>query len=327
MENDSGYFITSKNIFPSISQLLDYYSKNNGLCCLLSRICPKMIPATEDLSKATRDKWEIDRRTLTKIEILGSGNFGEVWRGTWNSTRQVAIKLMKPGTMDKTTFLEEAAVMKKLRHPKLVRLYAVCSTEEPIYIVMEYIPHGCLQKYLKKDGGKKLTEPVLIDFAAQIASGMQYVESKCIIHRDLAARNVLVADNNMLKIADFGLSKSLKDNSIYVFKEGSKFPIKWTAIEAITSQNFSIKSDVWSFGILLVELVTYGNTPYPGMTAAEVQLKLQGAFRHPKPPGCSDELYEIMLQCWHANPQKRPTFDSLFHILDDFIIATQNSYE
>ncbi|ESO07212.1 hypothetical protein HELRODRAFT_110726 [Helobdella robusta] len=202
----------------------------------------------------------------------------------------------------------------------------MCTTEEPIFIVMEYVANGSLQKFLRDDCGKTLTIHCLIDIAAQVANGMQYIESKGYIHRDLAARNVLIGENRLIKIADFGLSRVVKED-FYKATEDSKFPVKWAAIESIYSQIFTIKSDVWSFGILMVELLTFGTTPYPNMSNNEVQLRLQTTFRHPKPEGCSDELYEIMLNCWHRTPEKRPTFDSLFHILDDFLISTQGSYD
>ena len=166
------------------------------------------------------------------------------------------------GTMDPRDFLAEAQIMKKLRHPKLIQLYAVCTLEEPIYIITELMKNGSLLEYLQGKG-RTLKMPQLIDMAAQIASGMAYLESQNYIHRDLAARNVLVGDNNIVKIADFGLARLIKEDE-YEARVGARFPIKWTAPEAANYSKFSIKSDVWSFGILLTELVTYGRIPYPG---------------------------------------------------------------
>ena len=166
------------------------------------------------------------------------------------------------GTMNPTDFLTEAQIMKKLRHPKLIQLYAVCTMEEPIYIITELMKNGSLLEFLQGKG-RILKLPQLIDMAAQIASGMAYLESQNYIHRDLAARNVLVGENNIVKIADFGLARLIKEDE-YEARVGARFPIKWTAPEAANYSKFSIKSDVWSFGILLTELVTFGRIPYPG---------------------------------------------------------------
>ena len=239
-------------------------------------------PTTADLSHTTRDQWEIERTSLKFVRKLGHGQFGEVWEGLWNNTTPVAIKTLKPGkltlstllvsynvnqgyvsgTMDPKDFLKEAQIMKKLRHPKLIQLYAVCTLEEPIYIITELMKNGSLLEYLQGKG-RTLKLPQLIDMSAQIASGMAYLESQNYIHRDLAARNVLVGENNIVKIADFGLARLIKEDE-YEARVGARFPIKWTAPEAANYSKFSIKSDVWSFGILLTELVTYGRIPYPG---------------------------------------------------------------
>ena len=221
------------------------------------------------LSYNTADQWEVARESLKLEKLLGSGNFGEVWQGTWNDTTKVAIKTLKPGTMNPQAFLNEAELMKKLIFPKLVQLYAVCSRDEPIYIVTELMPKGSLLEYLRSDEGRAEKLTSLVDMAAQIAEGMAFLEKHGFVHRDLAARNILVGENNNVKVADFGLSRLLEED-IYEPQEGAKFPIKWTAPEACLKHQFSIKSDVWSYGILLTELVTYGRIPYPGMNNRQV---------------------------------------------------------
>lgn len=164
--------------------------------------------------------------------------------------------------------------------------------------------------------------------AAQTASGMAYLETQNYIHRDLAARNILVGDNLTCKVADFGLARVIQDSQeIYQAQEGAKFPIKWTAPEAALYNKFTIKSDVWSFGILLTELVTYGRIPYPGMNNAEVLSQVERGFRMSKPQNCPDMLYDVMLQCWDTDPQKRPTFDSLQWQLEDFFVNESGQYK
>ncbi len=171
--------------------------------------------------------------------------------------------------MEPEAFLKEAEIMKKLIHPKLVQLYAVCSRDEPIYIITELMTKGSLLEFLHGEGRNVLDMAKMIDVSAQVAEGMAFLESHGFVHRDLAARNVLVGDGLVVKIADFGLSRVLVED-IYEAHEGARFPIKWTAPEACLENKFSIKSDVWSFGILLTEITTYGRIPYPGMNNAEV---------------------------------------------------------
>ena len=223
-------------------------------------------PQTVGLSYNMADKWEIDKSALKFLKKLGAGNFSEVWQGLWNGTMKVAIKTIREGTMQPEAFLKEAGIMKKLIHPKLVQLYAVCSREEPIYIVTELMTTGSLLEFLHREGRQVLDMTKMIDISAQVAEGMEFLESHGFVHRDLAARNVFVSDSLVVKIADFGLSRVLVED-VY---EGARFPIKWTAPEACLENKFSIKSDVWSFGILLTEITTFGRIPYPGMANAEV---------------------------------------------------------
>ena len=242
--------------------------------------------------------------------------------------------------------MTEAQIMKKLRHPKLIQLYAVCTLEEPIYIITELMKNGSLLEYLQGKG-RTLKLPQLIDMAAQIASGMAYLETQNYIHRDLAARNVLVGENNIVKIADFGLARLIKEDE-YEARVGARFPIKWTAPEAANYSKFSIKSDVWSFGILLTELVTYGRIPYPGktisnqllkkqltnqpqdiftgMTNAEVLLQVEHGYRMQAPQGCPSQLYDIMTECWLKDAMKRPTFETLQWKLEDFYTLSDSEY-
>ncbi|CAG9854908.1 unnamed protein product [Phyllotreta striolata] len=325
--DEGGFFIARRTTFRTLQELVQHYSNDaDGLCVNLCKPCVQVEkPQPEGLSHRTRDQWEIERTSLKFIRKLGHGQFGEVWEGMWNNTTPVAIKTLKPGTMDPKDFLAEAQIMKKLRHPKLIQLYAVCTVEEPIYIITELMRNGSLLEYLQGKGkGLKLTQ--LIDMAAQIAAGMAYLESQNYIHRDLAARNVLVADGNVVKIADFGLARLIKEDE-YEARVGARFPIKWTAPEAANYSKFSIKSDVWSFGILLTELVTYGRIPYPGMTNAEVLHQVEHGYRMPAPPSCPPALYDIMLECWNRDPMRRPTFETLQWKLEDFFTMDGSEYK
>ncbi|XP_055611379.1 uncharacterized protein LOC129757985 [Uranotaenia lowii] len=325
--DEGGFFIARRTTFRTLQELVEHYSNDSdGLCVNLCKPCVQIEkPVTDGLSHRTRDQWEIDRTSLKFVRKLGSGQFGDVWEGLWNNTTPVAIKTLKSGTMDPKDFLAEAQIMKKLRHNKLIQLYAVCTLEEPIYIITELMKHGSLLEFLQGKG-RNLKLPQLIDMAAQIAAGMAYLESQNYIHRDLAARNVLVGDNNIVKIADFGLARLIKEDE-YEARVGARFPIKWTAPEAANYSKFSIKSDVWSFGILLTELVTYGRIPYPGMTNAEVLTQVEHGYRMPQPPNCNAALYEIMLECWNKDPMRRPTFETLQWKLEDFFTMDPSEYK
>ncbi|CAF2969723.1 unnamed protein product [Rotaria sp. Silwood2] len=322
---DGRFYIARRITFHSVLELVNHYAiMSDGLCVNLRKPCLHTIkPEPDGLSHNLVDKWEIDRREFNLIRSLGSGQFGDVWEGLWNNRMPVAIKTLKSGSMNPTDFLAEASIMKKLKHPNLIQLYAVCTIEEPIYIVTELMRNGSLLDYLQSPRGRQLKMSIIIYIATQIARGMAYLEQQNYIHRDLAARNVLVGENNTVKIADFGLARIIKEyaGGMYEAKEGTKFPIKWTAPEAALYNRFTIKSDVWSYGILLTELVTYGRTPYPGMTNAEVLRRVDQGYRLPQPSNCPSSLYAIMFECWNGEPENRPSFLLLQYRLENEYIG------
>lgn len=321
--NDGTCFISTHLKFRSVPQLLVKYKDDPvHLHCRLERACPKRKPALFDISRANRDHWQIDRHLLrfyNSREPIGKGQYGDVYKGKWRST-DVAIKTLNVGNPDLETFLDEAAVMKKLRHPKLIALYAVCTDELPYYIVTEFMTNGNLRDYLRASEGLSLTLANLVHIATQVAQGMEHIHNNGIVHRDLAARNVLVGDTiNDVKIGDFGMAKSI--DSMGTIPRDAKLPMKWTAPEAIKNRQFSFKSDVWSFGILLVELFTYGQMPYKGTEWKTAQLlaELNRGYRHPQPANCPENVYEVMLFCWRREPDERPTFEHLADRLDNIV--------
>uniref|UniRef100_A0A8C0NL77 Tyrosine-protein kinase n=1 Tax=Canis lupus familiaris TaxID=9615 RepID=A0A8C0NL77_CANLF len=320
--DEGGYYISPRITFPTLQALVQHYSqKGDGLCQRLTQPCVSLAPQ----NPWAQDEWEIPRQSLKLVRKLGSGQFGEVWMGYYKNNVKVAIKTLKEGTMSPEAFLGEANLMKTLQHERLVRLYAVV-TKEPIYIVTEYMARGCLLDFLKTVEGSRLSLPRLIDMSAQIAEGMAYIEQMNSIHRDLRAANILVSETLCCKIADFGLARII--DSEYTAQEGAKFPIKWTAPEAIHFGVFTIKADVWSFGILLMEIVTYGRVPYPGMSNPEVIRSLERGYRMPRPDSCPPELYHgVIAECWRSRPEERPTFEFLQSVLEDFHTATEQQYE
>ncbi|KAI1730652.1 protein tyrosine kinase domain-containing protein [Ditylenchus destructor] len=322
--DSGGFYIARRIAFSTLPELIEHYSREaDGLCVILAKPAAKI--ETPQTSTFTHDdQWEIDRRSLRLLRQVGQGQFGEVWEARWNHTMPVAVKKLKPGTANAADFLAEAQIMKRLRHPKLLQLYAVCTREEPFLIVTELMQENLL--HFLQGHGRGSTISQLVDVASQIAAGMRYLEEKNFIHRDLAARNILISHPCCVKIADFGLARLIRENE-YEARVGARFPIKWTAPEAANYNRFTVKSDVWSFGILLTELVTFGRTPYPGMTNAEVLVKVENGYRMGCPPGCPLMLYEIMLQCWHKEPEKRPTFETLQWKLEDLFSNDGSEYK
>ncbi|XP_076462223.1 tyrosine-protein kinase Yes-like [Babylonia areolata] len=320
-----GYYISPKRTFQSIFEVVDHYSNAaDGLCTRLTVPCPRIRPVVHFR------ELEVPRECVKLMNKLGAGCFGEVWKGKLRNVIDVAVKTLKTGTMSPEAFLEEARIMHQLRHRKLVQLMAVCSSVEPIWIITELMVNGALLDYLRKDEGKLVKFPVIVDMAAQIAEGMAYLETENFVHRDLRAANILVGEHHDVKVADFGLARILQEEDIYTATENTKFPIKWTAPEAALERKFSVKSDVWSFGVLLYELVTYGRVPYPGMGGAEVLSKVDKGYRMNKPSGgtgCTDSYYEIMCKCWFRIAEQRPTFAYLHSFFDDYFVSTEPNYQ
>ncbi|CAL4060309.1 unnamed protein product [Meganyctiphanes norvegica] len=325
--NDGAIYISSYQTFSSFDSLVAYYKDASiGQHYLLCEPCAKNLiyaPTVPSLTYGTNDQWELDRDKIQLDQQIGSGNFGVVHKGTWDGTVTVAVKTLKIDAMQQEEFLIESQIMKKLGfHKNLVQLLGVCTMEEPMYIVTEFMTHGSLLEYLRETEGIEFH--VLMNMAAQVASGMAHIEIKKYIHRDLAARNVLVGENNIVKVADFGLSR-LIDEGIYISKS-TNIPIKWTAPEACTAKQFTIKSDVWSFGILLFEIFTKGGNPYPGMSNEEVLKQVIDGYRMSRPHGCEEYIYNIMLETWNKTPKERPTFETLQWKLDQHFTLDGSEY-
>uniref|UniRef100_A0A671F0J8 Tyrosine-protein kinase n=1 Tax=Rhinolophus ferrumequinum TaxID=59479 RepID=A0A671F0J8_RHIFE len=217
--DNGGFYISPRSTFSTLQELVAHYKKgSDGLCQKLTVPCVSPKPQ----KPWEKDAWEIPRESLKLEKKLGAGQFGEVWMATYNKHTKVAVKTMKPGSMSVEAFLAEANLMKTLQHDKLVKLHAVV-TEEPIYIITEFMAKGSLLDFLKSEEGSKQPLPKLIDFSAQIAEGMAFIEQRNYIHRDLRAANILVSASLVCKIADFGLARIIEDNE-YTAREGMSNP-------------------------------------------------------------------------------------------------------
>ncbi|XP_018563801.1 tyrosine-protein kinase Btk29A [Anoplophora glabripennis] len=307
-QNSRGeFFLSEKHCCNSIPDLINYHKHNSG--GLASRLktspCDRPAPATAGLS---HDKWEIDHTELMLLEELGSGQFGVVRRGKWRGSIDVAVKMMKEGTMSEDDFIEEAKVMTKLQHTNLVQLYGVCSKNRPIFIVTEYMRYGSLLNHLRRhEQSLSSNQGLLLDMCIQVCKGMAYLERHNYIHRDLAARNCLVGTENVVKVADFGLARYVLDDQ-YTSSGGSKFPIKWAPPEVLNYTRFSSKSDVWAYGVLMWEVFTCGKMPYGRLKNTEVVERVQKGMILEKPKACYKEVYDVMRKCWSHLPENRPSF-------------------
>ncbi|XP_003470953.1 tyrosine-protein kinase ABL1 isoform X2 [Cavia porcellus] len=307
--SDGKLYVSSESRFNTLAELVHHHSTvADGLITTLHYPAPKRNKPTVYGVSPNYDKWEMERTDITMKHKLGGGQYGEVYEGVWKKySLTVAVKTLKEDTMEVEEFLKEAAVMKEIKHPNLVQLLGVCTREPPFYIITEFMTYGNLLDYLRECNRQEVTAVVLLYMATQISSAMEYLEKKNFIHRDLAARNCLVGENHLVKVADFGLSR-LMTGDTYTAHAGAKFPIKWTAPESLAYNKFSIKSDVWAFGVLLWEIATYGMSPYPGIDLSQVYELLEKDYRMERPEGCPEKVYELMRACWQWNPSDRPSF-------------------
>ncbi|XP_055678314.1 tyrosine kinase receptor Cad96Ca [Lutzomyia longipalpis] len=296
-------------------------------------------------SEFTKDPWDFPRHRLKFFNIIGEGAFGQVWRceaahiDGKDGLTTVAVKTLKENAteVEKHDLLSELTVMKSLEpHINVVRLLGCCTEKEPIFVILEYVNKGKLQTYLRNSRAEKhygnthgksniLTSGDLTSFMYQVARGMDFLSSRGIIHRDLAARNILITDEHTCKVADFGFARDVVTSKIYERKSEGKLPIRWMAIESLYDNIFSVKSDIWSFGILMWEIVTLGSTPYPGIAAAEVMRQVRDGYRLEKPEHCRRELYNIMYYCWAKDANERPGFSELVVLLDKLLL-TETDY-
>ena len=240
-----------------------------------------------------------------------SSEFVEVWEGLWNGITPVAVKTLRPQqSITVKDFLQTANPMKKTCHRNIVQLCAVCTKKEPIYIITEQMKHGSLRDYLHGKGNSAKF-PQLVDMASQVAAGMAYLEEQNIIHRDLAVRNILVGENLICKVGNFEMAQMIDGDTYISTIINKKIAVKWIAPEVAMYDRFSIKSDVWLFGVVLNEIITHGHLPYPSMSNVQALKQIVEGYHMPQPGGCPNQLYNIMQHCWREEPANRPRFGIL----------------
>nr|KAF6346536.1 fibroblast growth factor receptor 4 [Pipistrellus kuhlii] len=290
----------------------------------LSSSGPPLLAGLVSLDLPLDPQWEFPRDRLVLGKPLGEGCFGQVVRAEAlgmdpaqpDQASTVAVKMLKDNASDKdlADLVSEMEVMKLIgQHKNIINLLGVCTQEGPL-------PDG------PRSSEGPLSFPALVSCAYQVARGMQYLESRKCIHRDLAARNVLVTEDNVMKIADFGLARGVHHIDYYKKTSNGRLPVKWMAPEALFDRVYTHQSDVWSFGILLWEIFTLGGSPYPGIPVEELFSLLREGHRMDRPPNCPPELYGLMRECWHAAPSQRPTFKQLVEALDKVLLAISEEY-
>ncbi|XP_061647487.1 ephrin type-A receptor 6 isoform X1 [Phyllopteryx taeniolatus] len=301
---------------------------------------------------------EIDPSRIRIERVIGAGEFGEVCSGRLRTPGKkeiaVAIKTLKGGYVERQRrdFLREASIMGQFDHPNIIRLEGVVTKSRPVMIVVEYMENGSLDSFLRASmlrlaGNQFSVYPAscpmiagigsstpatlqhdghftviqLVGMLRGIASGMMYLSDMGYVHRDLAARNILVNSNLVCKVSDFGLSRILEDDpeAAYTTTQGGKIPIRWTAPEAISYRKFSSASDAWSYGIVMWEVMSYGERPYWEMSNQDVILSIEEGYRLPAPMGCPVALHQLMLHCWQTERSHRPRFADVVSFFDKLI--------
>ncbi|KAM5139765.1 proto-oncogene tyrosine-protein kinase receptor Ret isoform 7-T7 [Callospermophilus lateralis] len=299
-------------------------------------------------------KWEFPRKNLVLGKTLGEGEFGKVVKATAFRLKgragytTVAVKMLKENASpsELRDLLSEFNLLKQVNHPHVIKLYGACSQDGPLLLIVEYAKYGSLRGFLRDSrkvgpgymgsGGSRnsssldhpderaLTMGDLISFAWQISRGMQYLAEMKLVHRDLAARNILVAEGRKMKISDFGLSRDVYEEDSYVKRSKGRIPVKWMAIESLFDHIYTTQSDVWSFGVLLWEIVTLGGNPYPGIPPERLFNLLKTGHRMERPDNCSEEMYRLMLQCWKQEPDKRPVFADISKDLEKMMVKSRD---
>ncbi|XP_071655497.1 fibroblast growth factor receptor 1 isoform X3 [Patagioenas fasciata] len=328
-------------------------SMNSGVMLVrpsrLSSSGTPMLAGVSEYELPEDPRWELPRDRLILGKPLGEGCFGQVVlaeaigldKDKPNRVTKVAVKMLKSDATEKdlSDLISEMEMMKMIgKHKNIINLLGACTQDGPLYVIVEYASKGNLREYLQarrppgmeycynpaRAPEEQLSFKDLVSCAYQVARGMEYLASKKCIHRDLAARNVLVTEDNVMKIADFGLARDIHHIDYYKKTTNGRLPVKWMAPEALFDRIYTHQSDVWSFGVLLWEIFTLGGSPYPGVPVEELFKLLKEGHRMDKPSNCTNELYMMMRDCWHAVPSQRPTFKQLVEDLDRIVAMTSN---
>lgn len=271
-------------------------------------------------------KIQIPRDKLVPLKPIGQGEFGFVYLahhympvpGGGEARSARACKLLKPNAQleDRTLFLKEIEVMMAFDHENVIKLVGVCVSQRPWIAVIEFMQYNDVRKFLRfaKDKNVSFSKLELLHIAHQAAAGMRHVAEKQYIHMDLAARNLLLAENSVVKVADFGSAVKLPEGKkVFNLDFRQMVSVKWAAFESISKKKFSEKSDVWSYGVTVWEIFSYGATPYKGIKPTQMLAKItEDKIRLKRPKHCDEVLWKMIMSCWNDRPSQRPTFAMLY---------------
>ena len=288
-----------------------------------------LIPKSQPLPPKPRVR-EFPITSVRFNQELGEGAFGKVYRGDLGGivggcTSMVAIKTLRPGANSKTKqdFQNEIDMWGELRHNNIVCLLGVVLKDDPQCMIFEYLSQGDLHEFLlchcpksdlmtsvsDDDVTERILDPADMSFMAiQIAAGMEYLAGHHFVHRDIAARNILVDEKLTVKISDFGVAKDKYKSDYYRVQSKSMLPVRWMPAESMLYGKFTTESDVWSYGVLLWEIYSYGLQPYYGYSDQEVIDMIRTRQLLPCPEDCPSRMYAFMVECWHEVPARRPSF-------------------
>ncbi|XP_063071507.1 macrophage-stimulating protein receptor isoform X2 [Engraulis encrasicolus] len=275
-----------------------------------------------------------DTLTVHYGQVIGKGHFGTVYHGYLkdghNNETHCAVKSLTRITdlEEVEQFLREGIIMKAFHHPHVLSLLGILLPAEGLpLVVLPYMKHGDLRHFIRSEQ-RNPTVKDLIGFGLQVAKGMEYLAQKKFVHRDLAARNCMLDESFTVKVADFGMARDVFDKEYYSIQDHkkAKLPVKWMALESLQTQKFSTKSDVWSFGVLMWEMLTRGASPYPDVDPYDMSHFLLKGRRLPQPQYCPDALFSVMLQCWAPEPETRPSFHGLVQVVQEILSCLEGEH-
>jgi serine/threonine protein kinase len=311
-------YLTEQYLFRSISTLIQHYSKKDNRFTK-----PCIVPhCISDWAEVTWD------------EKVATGQFSEVWKGQWKG-EAVTINKIISGSVSSLDLLDKCAFLKTIDHENLIQFRAMHTNSEPYIVITECTVNGNLKEYLPSQfESKDFKMAELIKISEQVAAAMKYLEEQKCIHQDLAAKNVLIDidhEESLLfrcKLNVYPYVHKLSEYGEFYDLPSGTVPIRWSPQEAILKNRINIKSNVWSFGIFIWEIIHYcRGYPYPETAEAEVLEKLKQGYRMPRPLGCPEELYSLLCNCWKEDADSRPTFDTLHWQLRDFYTSDSFGYQ